>query len=448
MTFAVVAWFVRATPTARDAPHIDLRRFAIVRALSNRACVASLRAFAVAVFAIAIVAGFIGDQTPYRNPIVPIVWVIWWVGFAFVCALIGDAWALVNPLDTTFRLLDAIYGKLASDRSLSRYARYPPQLGAWPAVVLFAGFAWCELIWRDKDVPMQLACVVMAYALVAWVGMLVFDRRTWLQNAEAFSVAFGVLARFAPLCADSDAPSRAIVLRPPGAGLVTREPVHVSMVVFVLLMLATVTFDGFQETAAMQRLETAVHETPIAARFLFVVSEWGVDETQLIHTLTLVAFPIAFVALFMLACRVAAGLAADKTRAAVRASTTAVARAFVLTLVPIAVAYHLSHYLSLLFTASPFVVPLVSDPFARGWDLFGTAHQRVDIVPLHPYVVWYSAVALIVVGHVIAVFLAHIEALRLFGERRAALSSQVPITALMVAYTTLSLWIFAQPIVG
>ena len=52
------------------------------------------------------------------------------------------------------------------------------------------------------------------------------------------------------------------------------------------------------------------------------------------------------------------------------------------------------------------------------------------------------------IGHVIAVYLAHVDALRLFGDRRAALVSQLPMMLLMVGYTSLSLWIFAQPIVG
>jgi hypothetical protein len=125
-----------------------------------------------------------------------------------------------------------------------------------------------------------------------------------------------------------------------------------------------------------------------------------------------------------------------------------VARTFVLTLVPIAVAYHLSHYFSLLLTAGQFIIPLASDPFGFGWNLFGTARYKVDLGIVSPYVVWYTAVTLIVVGHVIAVYLAHVDALRLFGDRRAALLSQIPMMLLMIAYTTLSLWIFAQPIVG
>ena len=74
---------------------------------------------------------------------------------------------------------------------------------------------------------------------------------------------------------------------------------------------------------------------------------------------------------------------------------------------PIAVAYHLAHYFSLLLTAGQFIIPLASDPFGFGWNLFGTAGYKVDLGILSPYVFWYGAVALIVAGHVIAVVLAH-----------------------------------------
>jgi hypothetical protein len=57
-------------------------------------------------------------------------------------------------------------------------------------------------------------------------------------------------------------------------------------------------------------------------------------------------------------------------------------------------------------------------------------------------------VALIVIGHVLAVIVAHVEATRRFASHRAALLSQLPMLVLMVAYTSLSLWIMAQPIVG
>ncbi|MDQ3795800.1 MAG: hypothetical protein M3316_09085 [Actinomycetota bacterium] len=61
--------------------------------------------------------------------------------------------------------------------------------------------------------------------------------------------------------------------------------------------------------------------------------------------------------------------------------------------------------------------------------------------------VWYSQVALIVAGHVIDVYLAHLISLRFFEDSKRALRSQSPMLVLMSLYTVLSLWILSQPIV-
>ena len=53
----------------------------------------------------------------------------------------------------------------------------------------------------------------------------------------------------------------------------------------------------------------------------------------------------------------------------------------------------------------------------------------------------------IVAGHIIAVYLAHLVAVRTLRQRAIALRSQYPMLVLMVGYTMLSLWILAQPIV-
>ena len=118
-------------------------------------------------------------------------------------------------------------------------------------------------------------------------------------------------------------------------------------------------------------------------------------------------------------------------------------------LVPIAVAYHLAHYVSLLLTTGQFIIPLASDPFGCGWDLFGTRCRAVDLGVVEPYVV------------LVRQRRADRDRPRRRGDRRpcrgaapvrdsrrTALLSQLPMIALMVAYTSLSLWILAQPIVG
>jgi hypothetical protein len=123
------------------------------------------------------------------------------------------------------------------------------------------------------------------------------------------------------------------------------------------------------------------------------------------------------------------------------------ARLFVPTLLPIALAYHVAHYLSYLLVAGQVAIPLASDPLGLGWDLFGTARYQVAVGIVGARFAWYTAVVVIVLGHVLAMFVAHRLALERFSERRTARLSQYPLAALMVAYTMLSLWILAQPIV-
>ena len=125
-----------------------------------------------------------------------------------------------------------------------------------------------------------------------------------------------------------------------------------------------------------------------------------------------------------------------------------IAGLFVLSLVPIAIAYHLAHYLSYLLVAGQLVIPIASDPFGLGWNLFASAGYKTDIAIIGAKTVWYTAVIAIVLGHVFAVWVAHIVALQVFDGARRALQSQYPFLVLMVLYTMVSLWILAQPIVA
>jgi hypothetical protein len=204
------------------------------------------------------------------------------------------------------------------------------------------------------------------------------------------------------------------------------------MVVFVVLLLSTVTFDGFTATPAWSRLERSLYAA---------LAPLGDARLTAIGTLGLVVFPLTFLLVYLLFARWMAWAADD------RLSTGTVARLFVLSLVPIAIAYHLAHYFTYLLIQGQLLIRLASDPLGLGWNLFGTARYRPDIGIVGARFAWYTAVIVIVLGHVIAVYVAHVVALREFRDRRAALRSQLPMLVLMVGYTAVSLWIIAQPIV-
>jgi uncharacterized membrane protein len=266
--------------------------------------------------------------------------------------------------------------------------------------------------------------------------MFVFGREAWLRSGDVFAVYFGQLARLAPFEVQVKGGTACEWnLRPPAAGLLDSQPASPSAAAFVIVMLATVTFDG-------------VRETPLWAGLLARMSQPGEPVSDLLWSASATAGLLLVPCIFALVILGACALMARLTRGDARAASAAeLARLFVPTLLPIAFAYHVAHYLSYLLVAGQVVIPLASDPFGRGWDLFGTAHYRVAVGIVGARFAWYTSVLVIVLGHVLAMYLAHRLALERFSDRRTARRSQYPLAALMVAYTMLSLWILAQPIV-
>ena len=117
---------------------------------------------------------------------------------------------------------------------------------------------------------------------------------------------------------------------------------------------------------------------------------------------------------------------------------------FVLPLVPIAFAYVVAHYFSLFLIEGQFVCSLTSDPFGRGWDLFGTVDFAPNLAIVTPETVWYVQVGALVVGHVCGLAVAHDRAVALFENKRDALRSQYPMLGLMVLYTVGGMWLLSQ----
>jgi hypothetical protein len=106
--------------------------------------------------------------------------------------------------------------------------------------------------------------------------------------------------------------------------------------------------------------------------------------------------------------------------------------------VPIALAYAVAHYFSLFVFEGQQALALLSDPLGRGADWFGTADWAIDYRALSTRTIAYVQAGAIVVGHVVAVVVAHDRAVELFDSRTAT-RSQLPLLAVMVAYTVAGL---------
>ena len=434
LSFAVLGLFVRHGGDSFITWRVDLMRVFVVRWVVDPGALVLLRVISVGLFLLIVAAGFLGDQTTTKNIAPVLVWVIWWVGLAYVSALLGDVWRIINPWSSLFALAEILVPRFG-DRRLETY---PAKLGAWPAVGLFFIFAWLEIVYEAGEVPAELSILILGYSVVTWIGMARYGRDIWLENGEAFTVCFGLLARFA-ITEGLESRWR---LRPPAVGLISERPLSVSMVAFVVLLLATVSFDGIAETPFWTGILAWIAQSQMLRSTLVAAQEMGVDLIKLIKTLGLVLIPLIFLAVFFAFSRLTA------TAGGGGVAVSRVAGILVLTLIPIAIAYHLSHYFSYFMLAGQLVISLGSDPFGLGWDLFGTAGRAIDISVVSAKMVWYLATVTVVAGHVFAVYLGHIASLRLFADRRDAFLSEVPLLVLMVGYSMLSLWILAQPVVN
>jgi hypothetical protein len=446
LTFVVMALFVRESADRPAARHWAPWRGSFVLDQAGRLASGVLQVTSVLIFAVIVIAGFFGEANPTRNFAPTFVWVIWWVGLVYVQALVGDLWAIVNPWRIVHRWAETLATALRGGREVRPLLSYPKWLGYWPALAFFWIFAWLELVSGAAEDPPSLAWLIVGYSLITWGGMTAFGRRIWLERAETFSVVFGFVARFAPLAVahperEETERTPAVALRPPGVGLLVDKPLCLSAVAVVLLMLASVTYDGLAETPLWAGfLDWVVRSQELRAPLLKLQGA-GIDLLALLRTLGLVVMPLVFAAAYALFVALTAAAAGEEI------SPRRVAGSFVLTLVPIAFAYHLAHYFSFLLLAGQLIIPLLSDPFGFGWNLFGTANHTIDIGIVSMKTIWWVAVAAIVVGHLYAVYLAHVMALRLFTGERAAIRSQIPLMVLMVCYTMVSLWILSQPIV-
>jgi hypothetical protein len=408
------------------------RRLGVVVLPAGLPTAASL--LVLAAVSVLVVAGVVGSRDPLANPLPLFVWAVWWVGVTYMHAVLGDLWSHVNPWIGLHRLLTA-RGPLAAWGSRPPLA-YPAAAASWPAVAGLAAFTWFELIYPAPLDPAILAGVVGGYVLAHVPAVLLFGP-VWLERAETFSVFFRLVALLSPFVLpprDAGAAPRALEVTAPALKLVRADALDASRVVFALVVLAAVSFDGLSRTFTWLAL---VGANPLVYP--------GRTALMLPNTLGLVvAFALlagAFVVTVTLGARLGGGVRGSSPPFGVLA----------LAMIPITCGYHFAHYLPVLLVDAQWALRAASDPFARGWDLLGTRDLHVVTSflsdPGRVYAIWHAQVGLIVGAHVAGVLVAHALAVRR-AARLAAVAGQVPLLLLMIGYTVLGLWLLSTPAVG
>ncbi len=346
-----------------------------------------------------------------------ILWVYGWVGLSLVSALVGPAWRWIDPFSTIFDLLAGLGRRLGVHGPAT--LPYPAVLRCWPAVAGYATFVWLELVIEGARAGRLLSALLVLYTLWTLAMMAQYGRDTWRTHGETFSVWFATLGRLAPLAIDeASGPADRLRVRRFGSGL-TAGPWTADLVVLVAIATGGILYDGLSQTVV----------------FLDLFGSPAV----VVATALLVGWLALVAGLALLVGRVV-GLPALGAG-----------------LLPIAVGYLIAHYLTFLLFDGQRIVALVNDPLNRGATFLGIDEFAPAQAWLPAAAAWGIQLAAVVGGHMVGAWAGHRAALEA-ADRDGATTAmpetartirlrQLPLAALMVGLTSLTLWSLGQVIV-
>jgi hypothetical protein len=381
-------------------------------------------ALGVAITAVVVVSGLAGTADAGANLAPTFVWVAFWVAVPLAAVLLGDVYTAVDPWRAIARAAGAI--ARAAGRAPRAPRPYPAALGRRPAAAGLALIGWMELVWIRRDDPRALAVVILAYGAIQLAGMARYGIVAWRRNADPFAVYTHVLSHAAPVVADG----RRVSLRAPLSGLPSLAAASGTVAVMVVLI-GTTSFDGLSRGTLWAKIGPQLGtlggdlglSTPIA--------------NEVTGTIGLL------LALGLVAGVYRIGVSGMQRLVRVGHQRDAIAGHFAHTLVPIAVAYVVAHYFSLVALQGQALASLASDPLGNGANIFGTASVTINYSLLSASTIWAVQVIALVSGHVGGLVLAHDRALTTYADHRRAMRSQRYMLVVMVGFTSLGLWLLS-----
>jgi hypothetical protein len=316
-------------------------------------------------YVLVVALAFDGPDSAAGNIAPVAVLVVFWVGLPLLSLALGDVFARINPFDAVVGLLERV---LRRDPGAQPAGAGP----AWSGAAFLGGFSWFLLAYHRPGSPRAVGVLLLVYAALAIAGGLRWGR-PWLRTGEAFGALSATMAS----------------LRSAG-----HRPAPPGMVALVVVWVGGTAFD-------------AVGTTELWFDVAGTSSGW---ESTAVHTMGLL-WVVALVA----GAVIAAGRAATRWSGL---DPAVVDGALGLAVAALATGWFLTHDITLLLFEGQNFVALLSDPVSRGWDLFGTIGNRIDVDLVEAtWVRWAQLVAL-AAGHAGAVVLAA-RAARAGGARRA-----------------------------
>ncbi len=444
------------------------------RAVSSRWFQPVFQALPLVLFVAVVVSGLYGTPVPERNLATVLTWGIWWVLLIVDIVLLGRMWCMVCPWEAIAGFLrrGAVVARTSEPMALER--KWPGWLrNVYPATLLFVGLTWLELGYGVTFSPRATAWMGIAMVFLAVLPALVYEKRAFCKYACLVGRICGLYSMLAPVevraadpeackdcrskdclmgndrgypCPTAQYPARmesnayctvctecvktcpkeniAWNLRPWGADLSTLAKPRRDEALLAVVMLAMTSFHGLTMTPVWNRL-----------------LEEGRRQLGLGP---LAGFSIGMLFALVLPVLVFGAVASAAARlGAIGPNRGRFTAALAYPMVAVALLYHLAHNAGHFLVEGARIVPVLSDPMGRGWDLFGTAGFAV--APIFPMEwIWVVQIALVLIGHWAATRAA-VGMTDRFGDGEDRDGAAWLASLLVLAFTAMNLWLLAQP---
>ena len=346
--------------------------------------------FGVFILSLLILPGLIGNEEAKTSITPLIIWVFLWIGVPVLGLVFGDIYSKFNPL------------------SIIPSPEKKPST-VWFAAALFLGLTWFELVWRKPGNPTHIGIVFILLMLITTSTRIIFGKAS--IEVDPLHLLHHLYAKL-----------RFTVSKPIYKNMlenIANLSNFKGMEYFILLMIGTVTYDGLRGTTFWYNLFGSSTLDITFSTFAF----FGIN--------------IVIIGSYRFACWFALKVSGEKQ------DLNNISLLFGHTMLPIAFAYHVTHYLSLLLYESQTILYRLNDPYGIGWNLFGIDDVSIKYF-LTPVALWGIQVFVTLAGHMLSVVLAHDLAIKLFGHQQSD-KTQYIFLLITVGLTLQALFVLSVP---
>ena len=309
--------------------------------------------------------GIIGNESSKTSVTPLILWVFLWIGVPTLGLLFGDVYAKFNPLNLV---------KISSNKPRSVYV----------SCFLFLGLTWFELVWREPGNPLNIASVFII--LFVGVNLIRYFYKKSIIEVDPLLLLHYLYSKLKLF--NSKPYFRSLINNIGNLAKLN------GIEYFILLMIGTVTYDGLRETT-------------------FWYNQFGEQINNIwFSTIMFLSMNLGTIIFYRFACYFAIKVGGSELK------LNEVSKLFGHTMLPIAFAYHITHYLTLLLFETQTFIYRLNDPIGTGLNLFNVQEPEINYF-IEPIIIWGIQVAVTLLGHMLSVVLAHDLAVKLFGHQQS-----------------------------